>query len=94
MLLAVLAIAVPHYAHAANHSQAASSTSAEGLIRQFGVADFEQFAPQNALDIINRIPGFAVIEEDEQRGLGQATSNILINGARIAGKTNGVVTAL
>lgn len=94
MLLSVLAIAVPHYAHAANHSQAASSTSAEGLIRQFGVADFEQFAPQNALDIINRIPGFAVIEEDEQRGLGQATSNILINGARIAGKTNGVVTAL
>jgi outer membrane receptor for ferrienterochelin and colicins len=57
-------------------------------------ADFAQFAPQSALDMINRIPGFTVRQEDSERGLGQASGNVLINGQRISGKSNDVLTEL
>lgn len=78
----------------AGRSSTNSASQKQVMIRSFTVADFSQYAPQNALDVINRIPGFAVAEETEQRGFGQASSNILINGARIAGKSNGVVESL
>ena len=57
-------------------------------------ADFAQFAPQTALDMLNRVPGFAIKEEDEERGLGDATGNVVINGQRLSGKSNDVVTEL
>lgn len=78
----------------ASRSSKNSASQKQVVIRSFTVADFSQYAPQNALDVINRIPGFAVAEEREQRGFGQASSNILINGARIAGKSNGIVESL
>ena len=62
--------------------------------RTYLPADFAQFAPKTALDMINRVPGFAVREESEERGLGQASGNVLINGQRLSGKSNDVVTEL
>jgi outer membrane receptor for ferrienterochelin and colicins len=63
--------------------------------RTYVPADFAQFAPKTALDMLNRVPGFAVREEDEtERGLGEASGNVLINGQRISGKSNDVVTEL
>ena len=53
-------------------------------------ADFEQYAPLNARDMVERIPGFRLSDsrgQDESRGLGQATENVLINGQRISGKS-------
>lgn len=53
-------------------------------------ADFAQYAPLNARDMVERIPGFRLSnsrESDESRGLGQATENVLINGQRISGKS-------
>lgn len=49
---------------------------------------FAQYAPRTALDMVNNIPGFSLQFGDNKRGLGQGGANILINGARIAGKTN------
>lgn len=57
-------------------------------------ADFAQFAPRTALDMLNRVPGFGIKEEDEERGLGDATGNVVINGQRLSGKSNDVVTEL
>ena len=57
-------------------------------------ADFVQFAPKTALDMLNRVPGFTIREESQERGFGQATGNVVINGQRISGKSNDVLTAL
>ena len=57
-------------------------------------ADFAQFAPRTALDMLNRVPGFAIKQENLERGLGEASGNVVINGQRISGKSNDVVTEL
>ncbi|MBB3764844.1 TonB-dependent receptor plug domain-containing protein [Sphingomicrobium lutaoense] len=63
--------------------------------RSFTPADFVQFAPQNALDMVRRIPGFTIQGGDDgSRGLGQAKQNVLINGQRVSGKSNDARDAL
>ncbi len=57
-------------------------------------ADFTQFAPRTALDMLNRVPGFSIKEEDGDRGLGEASGNVVINGQRLSGKSNDVITEL
>ena len=58
--------------------------------RIFTLADFEQFAPRTALDMVTQIPGFSISESNtEQRGFGQANENVLINGQRISSKSSG-----
>ncbi|MEM5516642.1 TonB-dependent receptor [Henriciella sp. AS95] len=50
--------------------------------------DFAQYSPTTALDMVARIPGFSIQEENSnERGLGQAEGNVLINGRRVAGKS-------
>ena len=61
-------------------------------------AYFDQFGPRNALDMVARIPGFEISGGGGggsgggggQRGLGQADENVLINGARLSSKSDGV----
>lgn len=55
---------------------------------------FDIFAPQTALDMVREIPGFTISETSEDRGLGNASQNVLINGKRIAGKSNDAQTVL
>ncbi|KWV92627.1 hypothetical protein AUC45_00120 [Erythrobacter sp. YT30] len=62
--------------------------------RSFGPEDFARFAPRSALDMARQVPGFSIQEGDGARGLGQADTNVLINGRRISGKSNGPVAAL
>ncbi|MEM6639933.1 MAG: TonB-dependent receptor plug domain-containing protein [Pseudomonadota bacterium] len=56
--------------------------------------DFARFAPRTALDMARQVPGFPIDQGDQQRGFGQADTNILINGRRVSGKSNGPVDAL
>ena len=56
--------------------------------------DFARFAPRSAFDMARNVPGFAIRNGDDARGLGQADTNVLINGRRISGKANGPVEAL
>lgn len=57
--------------------------------------DFARFSPKTALDMVQQIPGFTIISgNSDQRGLGEARENVLINGARIAGKSNDAITTL
>ncbi len=62
--------------------------------RTFTPQDFERFAPRNALDLARQVPGFSIRQGDGARGLGQADTNVLVNGRRISGKSNGPVNAL
>jgi len=61
----------------------------------FTPADFAQFNPQNALDIVRRVPGFSILSDDSgNRGFGQARGNVLIDGQRVSAKSNGAEAAL
>ena len=67
-----------------------ASTPATGATI-FTPADFARFAPRNALDMLNQLPGFSINgDDDEVRGLGQANVNVLINGERLALKSESV----
>ena len=43
--------------------------------RTYSPAQFARFAPQNAADIVQQIPGFSVTGVSNNRGLGEATQN-------------------
>nr|WP_241695750.1 TonB-dependent receptor [Sphingomonas ursincola] len=44
--------------------------------------------------MVRQIPGFSIAEGEDRRGLGQVSSNVLINGERFSGKSNDVVSEL
>lgn len=63
--------------------------------QRYNPADFVRFAPRTALDMVNQIPGFAILAlGGGERGLGAARENVLINGERIADKSTDARTAL
>jgi outer membrane receptor for ferrienterochelin and colicins len=57
-------------------------------------ADFARFAPKTAYDMLAQVPGFSIRSADQERGLGQASENVLINGQRIANKSGGALDEL
>jgi hypothetical protein len=72
---------------------AAPKANVEGA-RSYTPADFTRFAPRTALDMLRQVPGFIIQGVSQERGLGQASGNVLINGQRISGKSNDAVTEL
>jgi outer membrane receptor for ferrienterochelin and colicins len=62
--------------------------------RSFPAADFARFAPRTALDMLEQVPGFTIRGASGERGLGQASENVLINGQRIANKSGGAIDEL
>jgi hypothetical protein len=62
--------------------------------RIYMVEQFARFAPQTAADVVGQIPGFSVTNVSNDRGLGEASQNVLINGQRITGKGNDAMTVL
>ncbi|HEY0113796.1 MAG TPA: TonB-dependent receptor plug domain-containing protein [Allosphingosinicella sp.] len=73
--------------------EASPAPTVEGP-RTYTPADFTRFAPKTALDMLNQVPGFVIRQASQERGLGQATGNVLINGQRISGKSNDAVSEL
>lgn len=64
--------------------------------QRYTPADFARFAPRTALDMVEKIPGFQIVTGSNggNRGLGQATENVLIDGERIANKSTDASSAL
>ncbi len=62
--------------------------------RSFPAEFFAPFAPRTAKEMLDRVPGFVADEVADSRGLGQASSNILINGARSSGKRDSALQML
>jgi hypothetical protein len=58
-------------------------------------AYFTQFSPSNALQIVQRVPGFSLeLGDQEVRGFGQAAGNVVINGQRPSSKSDTLETIL
>ncbi|QZD93532.1 TonB-dependent receptor plug domain-containing protein [Qipengyuania xiapuensis] len=69
-----------------------SSEQATKGARVFEPAYFAQFAPRNALDMVEQLPGFQISGGGGGggRGLGQASDNVIVNGARLTSKSDSV----
>jgi hypothetical protein len=79
---------LPEPKRIASGDAAGKPPSANESVRDvYSFADFASFAPRNALDMLERVPGFTIRSENDQRGLGAASGNILINGERFASKS-------
>ncbi|MGP1351773.1 MAG: TonB-dependent receptor plug domain-containing protein [Parasphingopyxis sp.] len=89
-------LAVPAYAQTDNSADTAPAESvAEPTDGQnYAPEFFARFSPNTALDMVRQIPGFAIQQGDDRRGLGQGGDNVLINGERVSGKSNDAVTTL
>lgn len=65
-------------------------------------ADFARYAPRTALEMLRNVPGFSIQNEGgpgpgpgtSQRGIGQASGNVLVNGERLSSKSTSVVDQL
>ncbi|MFC5578273.1 TonB-dependent receptor plug domain-containing protein [Lysobacter niabensis] len=62
--------------------------------RTYTPEDFVRYSPRNALAMLEQVPGFVIREAVQERGLGQATGNVLLNGRRMSGKSNDVLGQL
>lgn len=62
--------------------------------RTYTPQDFARFAPRTALDMLRQVPGFVIREQVVERGLGQATGNVLLNGQRLSGRSEDVTVQL
>ncbi len=69
---------------------AVDSVAAPQTGQTFEPAYFERFTPRSALDMVSQIPGFSIQQGGEERGLGQASANVLVNGQRLASKSEGI----
>jgi outer membrane receptor for ferrienterochelin and colicins len=94
--LVLVAVAIPAQAqeNAVQTSTNSLQPRAENGRQIYEATQFARFAPQTALDMVRQIPGFSVTEVSEDRGLGEASQNVLINGQRVTGKSNDAETAL
>lgn len=57
-------------------------------------ADFTRYAPNNAYDMLIQVPSFQIRDNENLRGLGQATGNVLFNGERPSNKGDDMYTQL
>jgi outer membrane receptor for ferrienterochelin and colicins len=70
------------------------SPAQEGGKLIYAVSQFARFGPLNAADMVQQIPGFTISQVSGDRGLGDATQNVLINGQRITSKNTDAQTVL
>ena len=66
----------------------AQSVDADSSSQTFKASYYEPFAPLTAYDMLLRTPGFQINLGESKRGLGQSSVNVLLNGNRLAGKSN------
>lgn len=86
--------AAPAAAQADTAADANKSSTAVAGKRTFTPADFARFAPKTAYDMVRQVPGFTIRAADQERGLGQASENVLINGQRVTNKSGGATDEL
>ena len=87
LLLPLLIIAIPAYAQSETPPAAAAN-------RQFRADFFAAFSPVNALDMVERIPGFSINSGDGRRGFGDNAGNVLIDGDRPSTKSDDIFSIL
>ena len=95
-VIAALLSGMPAAAQEATGDAAPAVPTPVNGAQRYAPADFSRFAPRTALDMVEKVPGFLIVTGTNggDRGLGQATENVLINGERIANKATDARTAL
>jgi hypothetical protein len=90
VLVALLALTgAAMSAQAAHGPQAASGSTPDVAV--YPAASFAAAAPATAYDMISRVPGFAIVDADEDvRGYAAALGNVLIDGVRPTSKREDV----
>ena len=97
MALPASAQDAPLKAAAATNANTPTTAAAPtpGTARQvYTPEDFARYVPHNAYDMVSQVPGFEIRTSDQQRGLGQATGNVLFNGQRPSTKSDDIFTLL
>ena len=96
LLLSACVVSLPSavLAQTADPAVTPPSTSPVAGKRVYTPADFTRFAPKNAHDMLVQVPGFSIRSADQERGLGQASENVLIDGKRVANKSGGAIDQL
>jgi hypothetical protein len=92
-----LALATPGATLAQEAAPVADAALAASSVRTttYDAVYFSQFAPNTALDIVRRVPGFAIEQSDgEVRGFSQAAGNVVLNGARPSSKSESLFDIL
>ena len=73
----------------------AEAQAQSGRTTTYDAGFFAQFAPRNAYDIAQRVPGFALdLGDQNARGFAGAAGNVVINGARPSSKSESLQTTL
>jgi hypothetical protein len=83
--------------HSFNNSTIANNETYTVLQAQSNIYPavfFEQYQPQNAMDMVARIPGFNFNQDSKARGFGGNAGNVLVDGARPTSKSGGLKGAL
>ena len=96
MMVSALALTGVAYAQETNPAPAPTneaaitpaSSSADRVI--YEPAQFSQYNPQTALDMVRQIPGFSLDGGEDRRGFSGAVGNLLIDGVRPSTKSQGV----
>lgn len=78
----VLLLAAPALA------QVPTDAAASAGVTRYPPAFFAAYQPTTALDLINHLPGFSYDPGDQVRGFAGSASNVLIDGARPASKSD------
>lgn len=92
VLLWVSALTLPSHAVAFGKGVGDHGAPAAKVI--YTSSDFARYAPNTAYDLLVHVPGFTIRLPDQQRGLGEASENVLINDERIANKSGGAIDEL
>ncbi len=91
--IAAVALALGSLASAAAFAQTAPQAEASGK-RTFTPDFFAAYSPVNALDMVDRIPGFSIEDSEGRRGFGENAGNVLIDGDRPSTKSDTIKTIL
>src|SRR6185312_1007356 len=73
---------------------AATQAAAQSPVEHYYPDFFADSRPETAMDMVNRLPGFAFDGGDGSRGLSGNSGNVLINGKRPASKTDNLSAIL
>ncbi|HEV2081336.1 MAG TPA: TonB-dependent receptor [Brevundimonas sp.] len=85
---AAIAIAGSAQAQSQPAPNAPQAEAGQQGVLVFEPAFFAEQRPNTALDMVQRIPGFSVVDGDGSRGFEGSVGNVLVNGARPASKTD------
>ena len=93
--IALILTATPAAAQNTTDTAPPPPSGPTGRTAVYDAAFFVPFAPSTALDIVRRVPGFAIqLGDEEVRGFSGAAGNIVINGQRPSSKSENLETML